>query len=381
MDERRLKFFMALQKKVEESKNLSPKAKEKFYALAEGSIVKSDLVEDSGRDGSDLARKYKETGFVPIDLGELTISVSDKKRKLEIESTIDLNRHRPIETSQFLQSLSSNANPLKFLIHDKTDGFILEEMKKQWKLEIDRLWDTNIKTSLRTRFFYFSGGRDKQGENIGWYSMNELKYNKFSYSDKQVQEWCSNNQNSHPILHFNDEISAFKRSIKFFDGNLEVRIRAVIASSLGEQFSSFEIEYQNLDKAEFYADADAFLSGLKNVFNSIKQRISNSNKIKILFEGKSTLQGRLRTIKVIHLNSDCDKELDKINLFGSDNGGDLKEAEKKFYQVCDWSIVAKHKNQGFRLNILFDISKSIAPKENIASAEIEGFTHVFTFYS
>jgi hypothetical protein len=381
MDERRLNFFLALQKKVEESKNLSPKAKEKFYALAEGSIGKPDEVEDLWDDGGDLARKFKETGFVPIDLGELTISVSDKKKKFEAESALDLNRHRPIETSKFLQEFSSNANPLKFLIHIKTDGFILEEIRKNWKQELDEYWESNIKKELRIRTYYFSGGKGKQGENKGWYSLNESKYYKFSYSDEQVEEWCANNPNAHPILQFENEIVNFKQSIKFFDGNLEERIRSAAASGLGGLFSSCEIEYQNLDKAEFYADTDAFLSGLKNVFHSVKQRISNSNKIKIIFEGKSTLQGRLRIIRVIHLKSDCDKELDKINLFGSDNGGDLKEAEKKFYQVCDWSIVAKYKDHGYRLNILYDISNAISPKEKVAPEEIEGFTHVFTFYS
>lgn len=380
MDEKKLKFFLALQKKVEESKNLSPKAKERFYVLAEGSIGSPDLVKDSAGEGNDLVKVYKENGFVSIETEDLEVSVKNKKRSTN-KIAIDLNRHRPIETSRFLQFLSSNANPLKFLIHDKPDGFVIDVMKKLWAKELDKVKHSNIKESLRNRFFFFSGRKNKAGENKGWWSENEKTTHGFSYSDSRVEEWCSKNPNSHPILRFENEILYFKRSIKFFERNLEERVRVAAASSLGELFGSFEIEYQNLDKAEFYADADAFLSGLKNMFNSIKQRISNSNKIKILFEGKSTPQGRLRTIKVIHLNSDCDKELDKINLFGSDNGGDLKEAEKKFYQVCDWSIFAKHKNQGFRLNILFDISKNIAPKENIASAEIEGFTHVFTFYS
>jgi hypothetical protein len=57
------------------------------------------------------------------------------------------------------------------------------------------------------------------------------------------------------------------------------------------------------------------------------------------------------------------------------------EAEKKFYQVCDWSINAKHQNQGQKLNILYNIGKTTFPKEKVAPEEIEGFTHIFTFYS
>lgn len=380
MDERRLNFFLALQEKVEESKSLSPEAKEKFYALVESSIGKPMIVKDLGGDYVDLAKMYKEAGFVPIDLGELVISVSDKKKKLEAESNIDLTKHRPIETSRFLQSLSSNANPLKFLIHEKTDGFILEEMQKQWKQELNKLWETNIRISLRNRFFYFAGGTDKKGENKGWYSWNEKKYHEFSYSANRVRDWCSKNPNAHPLLHFDSEIISFKKSIKFFNGNLEEQVKSVAASCFGELFGRFEIECQNLNKAEFYADADAFLSGLKHIFNSIKQRISNSNKIKITFEGKSTLKGRIRIIKIVHVGSESDKELNKNSLFGLDNGGDFKEAEKKFYQVCDWAIIARTPNQELnKLNILCDLKQIDRAKVN--DEEIEGFTHVFTFYS
>ena len=131
MDERRLKFFLALQKKVEESKNLSPKAREKFYGLAEQYIGKVNVVEEPESSENDLVRAYRENGFVSIETEELEVSVKNKKRSKNT-ITIDLNKHRPIETCRFLQFLSSNANPMKFLIHDKPDGFFLEDIKKSW---------------------------------------------------------------------------------------------------------------------------------------------------------------------------------------------------------------------------------------------------------
>lgn len=117
MDERRLKFFMALQKKVEESKSLSPEAKEKFYLLAEGFIGKTIVAQDSIIRGSDLAKIYKETGFVPIDLGELEISIKDKKKKID-GTHFDLNKHKPSDVSSFLSLFRSKSHPFKYLVHD-----------------------------------------------------------------------------------------------------------------------------------------------------------------------------------------------------------------------------------------------------------------------
>ena len=125
------------------------------------------------------------------------------------------------------------------------------------------------------------------------------------------------------------------------------------------------------------------ISGLKNIFSSLKQRTDQSNSIKISFEAKSTSKGRLRIIKVIHIDSECDKPLIKKEIFSTDSGGDFKEAEQRFLQNCDWAIIAKNPDEEYnKLNILYDFTDTeIKPREKINPDAIEGFTHILTFYS
>ena len=62
--------------------------------------------------------------------------------------------------------------------------------------------------------------------------------------------------------------------------------------------------------------------------------------------------------------------------------GDLKEAEKAFFGICDWSIISKTMDDSVnKLNILFDIHSDIMPNEKIDDSLIEGFTHLLTFYA
>ena len=120
------------------------------------------------------------------------------------------------------------------------------------------------------------------------------------------------------------------------------------------------------------------LCSTKSIIKSIKQRFNNSTKIRVEFTRKTDKEGRKRIIKIIHVGSACDKPLDKNELFN----GDLKEAEKAFFGICDWSIISKTTDDSVnKLNILFDIHSDIMPNEKIDDSLIEGFTHLLTFYA
>lgn len=370
MDERRLKFFLALQKKVEESKNLSPKAKEKFYALAEGSIGEPAMVKDSEGEGLDLAKTYKETGFVPIDLGELEVSITDKKRKQQ-ETRFDLNRHKPIDVTSFLLLFRSDDHPFKYLVHDLTKpgevfnlAKLLQNATDKFKLETKKCL---IPKSLYSRLEAFIGISRKS-----WY-FKGTPIN-FSFHSRKVEEWCSENPNKHPFLQFESEIKAFKESIRI-EENLKELIEFVLAEK--GLLTSFDVDYEEIGKPSFYTDVDALMSGLGIIFNSFHQRIQNGNKVKIVFEAKRLQTGRLRILKIIHVGSECIKEFKEEELLG----GDLKEVKKFFYQLCDWSIIAKNPNPDInKINILYHPSTGKKPREKTEDP-IEGFTHVLTFYS
>lgn len=309
--------------------------------------------------------------------------VGIENNEIKIKTKIEKERvllHKPLETSKFLQTLSSDTNPLKFLIHDKTDGFDYTEMKIQWTdllSNYEKHFFENIKYNVIKRMKAFVGCTTEN-----WFFKGKLI--KFKLTNIEVVDWCKKNPGKHPILHFDNEISYFKQSIKISKGTLQKIIEEILLEKFGNDYSRLKLEFVDLDKPEFYTDVDALIAGLKNIFNSLKQRIDQSNSIKICFKPDRTSEGiRLRVIKIIHINSECDKPLTKEEIFGTDSGGDFKEAEQRFLQNCDWSIIAKNPDEEYnKLNILYDFTDTeIKPREKINPDAIEGFTHILTFYS
>ena len=302
------------------------------------------------------------------------------------KSIIDLSKHLPIETTKFLQLFSNEDSNFKYLVHDYLNGpFEINNFLENVKKELETYKKSNVKFNLLKRVDAFIAIDSKiiDSNNIGrWYFKD--KFYKFSFSNIEVKDWCSKNVNSgrHPIHNFQKEILLFKNSIRIYDGSLKNYINEIAAQQLGDLYASFEIEYENVEKAEFYTDVDSLLSGIRGIFNSIKQRANKSKKIKIEFRARNTPDGRLRILNIIHIDSICEKSLNKSDIFSSDNAGDFKAIEQRFFQVCDWSITANNPNTDFnKLNILYDINKDKQPREKIDSSKIQGFTHTMTFYS
>jgi hypothetical protein len=170
----------------------------------------------------------------------------------------------------------------------------------------------------------------------------------------------------------------FKKSIELKDKELKNLISNQLVSSLGGLYTSFDFEYNDLDNVNFYTDVDALKRGLSYIFNAIKQRSENSHKVKFNYRRVSDSEGRKRILEIIHIDSMCNKSLDKVELFK----GDLLAAEKAFFGICDWSIISKSPDDSVnKLNVLFDINSGKMPKEKIEESLIEGFTHVLTFYA
>jgi hypothetical protein len=170
----------------------------------------------------------------------------------------------------------------------------------------------------------------------------------------------------------------FKKSIELKDKELKNLISNQLVSSLGGLYTSFDFEYNDLDNVNFYTDVDALKRGLSYLFNAIKQRSQNSCKVKFNYRRVSDIEGRKRILEIIHINSSCNKSLEKNELFK----GDLLAAEKALFGICDWSIVSKSPDDSVnKLNVLFDINSNKMPKEKIEESLIEGFTHILTFYA
>jgi RNA-directed DNA polymerase len=320
----------------------------------------------------------RENHFGVLEIGRKMLGKEDITKK----SIIDLSKHLPVETTKFLQLFSNEDSNFKYLVHDYLNGpFEINDFINNVKAELNNYESSNVKYSLRKRIESFIDIH-KAGKYKQWYFNNISS--RFSFSNIEVLEWALKRINSgrHPIHNFEKEILFFKNSIRIYDGSLKNYINEIAAQQLGDLYTSFEIVYENVEKAEFYTDVDSLLSGIRGIFNSIKQRANKSNKIKIEFRARNTPDGRLIILNIIHINSICEKPLNKSEIFGSDNGGDFKAIEQRFFQVCDWSITANNPDTDFnKLNILYDINKDMQPGEKIDSSKIQGFTHTMTFYS
>jgi RNA-directed DNA polymerase len=309
---------------------------------------------------------------------EIVATTFSKTKKQD--SKIDLSKHRPIDTNLFLSSFKSSEG-LKFLTHDYDragSAFNREDLLKICKQEFDELsskYEYNIKTALYARIKQFAFGDPKQS----WW-FNRVSY-KGNWQTQELVSWTKRNPNLHPIRNekfANEFILPFKQSIEIKSPELESLIKSKLAENLGPLYGAFEIELVDLDKANFYTDVDSLQTGLSYLFKAIKQRFQNSKKIKIEFLRKSDSSGRKRIIRITHVGSQCDKPLEKLEIIK----GDLEEAEKAFFKICDWSIVSNSPDSSTnKLNVLFDIRSSTRPCEKIEDALVEGFTHILTFYS
>ncbi|MET3978075.1 hypothetical protein ABIB62_000641 [Mucilaginibacter sp. UYP25] len=308
-------------------------------------------------------------------------TVEDSKQRNFKKEEIDLSRHKPIDVSNFLKHFKTSYG-LKFLTHDydvPNSTFNRETILSFAKKEFEELTGKYIITSnLYARINQFAFGDPKE---IWWF--NKVKYN-LNWNAPELIEWINKNPNLHPILSdkYNETmISPFKQSVEIKTPQLQEIVNRKLAKSLGSLYTAFEINetiFKDLDKANFYTDVDSLEIGLGYLFNAIKQRASNSKKIRFEFSRQSDTHGRKRILKIIHLGSDCDKPLDKEELFQ----GDFLEAEKAFFGICDWSIIAKSPDTSVnKLNVLFDINSGVGSREKIDDSLIDGFTHILTFYS
>jgi len=317
-----------------------------------------------------------------IILKDETLPFEVVKENIEIEeSEIDLSKHKPIDVNNFLLNFKSSEG-LKFLTHDydiANSLFDRVNILRIARKEFDDLSNKYfIKKSLYARIKQFAFGDPKSK-----WSFFNIPYN-LNWNSPELIEWLNANPHIHPIRNdlFNEfMINPFKQSIEIKSPELKDIVLKKLAEVMGSLFTSFEIHegiFIDLDKANFYTDVDAFQKGLGYLFKSIKQRFSNGNKLRFEFTRKSDEYGRKRILKIIHLGSISPNPLDKAEIIK----GDLAEAEKLFFGICDWSIISKSPDDSVnKLNVLFDIKYPLKPREKINDSMIEGFTHILTFYS
>lgn len=345
------------------SSNYEQAKKTDFISVLQGRLAFMKLVKGE----NDLLYKKYQSIFMELLEKNNSKKIPNPKSK-----------HKPLDTTHFLQYFK-NSQGMKYLTHEfdvSSEIFDRETMlaiaKKEFE-EANKKYHIPKALWQKINYFAFINEKDKEeGSNFDIF-----------WSSTEVIEWCNAYKGSHPINNelFAIKINQFKEKIEIKSPKLEYIIKNNLNIVFGVEAHFLQISYKDLSKAEFLTDIPRFENGLRCVFRAMQQYIGRSNmsknKITIQFERKVEGNYRKRFIKIIHHNSSSHKEANKFELLG----GDLRDALKAFYGICDWYIEASFSNGSHRISILHDIDLQPNRLEIEPISDTNDFTHILSFYT
>lgn len=279
-------------------------------------------------------------------------------------------KHNPALTADFL-SLFEAPDGLKFLTHDfdPNSDMDMETVVGQVEglMSLPK-FRANLPGSLWGLFNGFINGPhwlDADGEKHKTYLKSEL-----------VKRWLTQNAPFHPLTsnEYGEEIQKFRNTVRLSKPNLPKIINSLIAKK--PSLKSLTINQSKLDKADFYTNVLFLTKILQTVLNDLAQR-DNGKPVSISYERSSNGEYRLHSIRVSHINSEANT-FDEVRKKLTSGGGALYKLAEYCCGYCDWTVEANFEGEYKRWRIL-DFRK-LAETESIDANDVEGFTHIFTFY-
>ena len=336
-------------------------------------LVANEIKGDGTQDSDNLKR---------VENIENLSSKSQKGKLLK-----DIYEPKPKHVADFM-SLFNQRDGLKYLTHDfdeqgefNINKFLVAAYKifeeKTGKYKPNKL---NIPQSLWriVKEFAFDS---KQTE---WRSISK-DYKKdisieIGWASRELRDWSKQNH-LHPINNrkYREVINHFKRITRIESSNLEKLINANIDKIFGEEADNFQIEKNDLKKADFYTHVEYLKNALEAILLEIKKYSITPQRKKILIKYKRSISDDgyyLRQIIITHYNSHPTKEL-KLLLKEWQEKGNMGKIRKKLYGYCHWSIETLIEGTPTRVNILKERN---TPEYEIIELKPDGFTHILTFY-
>lgn len=299
-------------------------------------------------------------------------------QKASIANTDDFTEHKPSDVARFLKFFQ-DSDGLKYLTHD----YDIPGKEFDYDMIMDfagRDFNRAFKNYSITKALYAKVKKfafDKKPEWWRWENGKKIDIN-IGWNSNEVKEWVHANPGIHPIrskLLRDKLIKPFKESIQFRSPALRFAMEETVREKFGEDYDSFDIEYKNLEAAEFYTDVDLILGGIRHLLDGILERISVSNKIRIAFKREIVGEHAMKILEITHIDSKCYKPAASAELLN----GNFMEVQKLFRGLCNWSILSQFEDGVFEISMLTDNSQNVekaAVKEN----KIIGFTHILSFY-
>lgn len=330
----------------------------------------ADILRDK-RISAEMRKRVVDIAFSEIKLNTSDIingPTKDEPDKYQFE-TIDLKKHSPQKTKEFLSFFSSDG--LKFLVHDLDVAgmsfdysVVLNASKKYFDKFTKYIF---LSKSLYARIQTFAFNSD----GLKTWSFNNKNY-KYNWKHPEIIKWCRNNPGVSPFSSEqfrNEMIVPFRQSIRVKERELWPLLQSVFTHKLSLSYVDFIIDkkIEELDKADFYNDIESLLKGVSAIVSTILERKERSNRIKIEY----LKSGRRKYLILSHVGSASTKPLNTDIL-----KGDLQQAANNFYRAYHYAIKAQHDGEIQTLHILHDIEQ---PEDDfILNLEIEGFTHIIT---
>lgn len=286
-----------------------------------------------------------------------------------------------LDTAIFLSKFNQ-PNGLKYLTHDfdlQNDDAPnnMDELKKQLDVIMNQV--ISIPPSLFMLLNIFISGKYKNeiGESTNtWKDTFGTKHTSF-FNSEEWRKWSVGNNNIHPINNpvFAPEIRAFRSTIRIDQGLL-----TKIVDKASEQ-TTLQIRKVKTDAADFYTNTFMLYLSLKKIFAGMNDRAQQNTEVNVTFKRSTDDDGTmLRNIIITHYNSFPTKSLqetiDRLNNYK--DAGDFGTIRGYLNGYCLWSVESSWDNEPIRWNIL---KNSNMPEiEKIETQEVEGFTHILTFY-
>ncbi|XWW47041.1 hypothetical protein JYG30_06225 [Fibrella sp. USSR17] len=286
--------------------------------------------------------------------------------------------HKPKDVVEFMK-LFDDASSLKYLTHDYDEveqkfdihKFIGEAEKifKQYTYKYTippSLWKLINQFAFEKTPKWFSAGQEIEE---GWSSKKWIKWSEtHGFPSKNV---------------------SFESIIKEFKNQVRVRalpkiIQRAIDKKFGDQQNSFNFNFIELEKADFYTHADSFTAGLEHLFDEICNRSEFPN---VTIKLQRGIEGdyRQRIIHIQHHDSyPSNKSIDEVFEKYKSSGGNLWEVRRKLFGYCHWYIETIWDEQPTRIYLLRDgmvLNKVDVEIERLESIAYPGFTHTLTFYT
>lgn len=365
-------------------------AKNKFDFIVELLENKSLNHTQKGRVYKLIAKEIKEVEPKNSEILRRIEEIENRLSKLQEEkipkmSAVDSKKFpvpNPKHVADFM-SLFNQRDGLKYLTHDfdedsnfDIDNFLISaesifiETTKRLKIP-PSLW------RIVKQFAFDS----KQTE---WTSISE-DYKKpvqikIGWATKELRDWSKQN-NLHPIRNeaYKKIINDFKRITRVESPSLEKLISTTLEKTFGEELDDFEIERNDLSKADFYTHVEFLKTAFETIFEEIKEYSITPEKKKISIKYERTFSNEgyyLRQVVITHHNSSPTKEL-KLLLKEWQEKGNMGKIKEKLNGYCHWSVETLIEDTPTKVNIL---REKDTPEYEIIEPNPDGFTHILTFY-